>query len=109
MGALVKAVTDELPRRARRIRVAGITIELRGHAVLVDGTLRTLAPAPMALLNALAAQPGRVVSRTELAFALPRGEDRHAVEMAIARLRAGLGSARYIETVMKRGYRLRIE
>jgi uroporphyrinogen-III synthase len=107
LGALVKAVTDELPHRARRLRVAGTTIELRGHAVVVDGVLRTLAPAPMAVLNALADRPGRVVSRTELAFALPRGADGHAVEMAVARVRAGLGSGRYIETVIKRGYRLR--
>lgn len=107
LGALVKAVTDELPHRARRLRVAGTTIELRGHAVVVDGELRTLAPAPMAVLNALAAHPGRVVSRAELAFALPRGADGHAVEMAVARVRAGLGSGRYIETVIKRGYRLR--
>jgi uroporphyrinogen-III synthase len=107
LGALVKAVTDELPRRARRITVAGAVIELRGHAVLVDGALRTLAPAPMVLLNALAARPGRVLSRAELASALPRGEDGHAVDMAVARLRAALGSARYVETVVKRGYRLR--
>jgi uroporphyrinogen-III synthase len=29
--------------------------------------------------------------------------------MAVARLRAGLGSPRYIETVIKRGYRLRTD
>jgi uroporphyrinogen-III synthase len=109
LGALVKAVTDELPRRARRIRVAGTTIELRGHAVLVDGELRTLAPASMAVLGALATRPGRVVPRAELAAALPRGEDGHAVEMAVARLRAALGSPAYIQTVIKRGYRLRVD
>jgi uroporphyrinogen-III synthase len=108
LGALVKAVTDELPRRARRVSVAGDILELRGHAVMVGGELRMLAPAPMAVLAALAAQPGRVVSRAELVSALPRG-DGHAVEMAVARLRAGLGCPRYIETVIKRGYRLRID
>ena len=109
LGALVKVVTDELPRRARRIRAGGTTIELRGHAVLVDGALRGLAPASMAMLRALAVRPGRVVSRAELASVLPRGADGHAVEMAIARLRAGLGAPRCVETVVKRGYRLRVE
>ena len=37
---------------------------------------------------------------------LPRGADEHAVEMAVARLRAGLGTSGVVETVVKRGYRL---
>jgi uroporphyrinogen-III synthase len=109
LGALVKSVTDELPRRARRLTVAGTSIELRGHAVVVGGELRTLAPASMAVVNALAVQPGQVVSRERLAAALPRGADGHAVEMAVARLRAALGSPEYIQTLVKRGYRLRVE
>ncbi|GIG59365.1 hypothetical protein Lfu02_37370 [Longispora fulva] len=109
LGSLVRAVTDELPRRARRLTVGGGTLELRGHAVLLDGHPHPLAPAPMSVLRVLAAHPGRVVSRTELLAALPRGMDGHAVEMAVARLRGGLGSARYVQTVIKRGYRLRVE
>ncbi|WP_343950011.1 uroporphyrinogen-III synthase, partial [Spirilliplanes yamanashiensis] len=109
LGALVKAVTDELPRRARRLRVAGTDLELRGHAVLVDGEPRTLAPASMATLAALADRPGAVISRAALVAALPRGADGHAVDMAVARLRAALGSPRYVETVIKRGYRLRVD
>ena len=109
LGALVRAVTEELPRRARRIRVAGSELELRGHAVLIDGESRSLAPATMAILGALTARPGTVVSRAELVAALPRGADHHAVDMAVARLRAALGSARYVETVIKRGYRLRVD
>jgi uroporphyrinogen-III synthase len=77
--------------------------------VVVGGELRTLAPASMAVVNALAVQPGQVVSRERLAAALPRGADGHAVEMAVARLRAALGSPEYIQTVVKRGYRLRVE
>jgi uroporphyrinogen-III synthase len=109
LGALVKAVADELPRRARRVRVAGADLELRGHAVLVDGEVRTLAPASMATLAALAERPGAVVSRATLTGALPRGADGHAVDMAVARLRSALGSPRFIETVIKRGYRLRVD
>jgi uroporphyrinogen-III synthase len=109
LGALVKAVADELPRRARRVRVAGVELELRGHAVLIDGEARVLAPASMATLSALAERPGAVVSRAALTAALPRGADGHAVDMAVARLRSAMGSPRYIETVIKRGYRLRVD
>ena len=63
----------------------------------------------MAVLRALAARPGRVLSRAELLRTLPRGADEHAVEMAVARLRAGLRAPRVVQTVVKRGYRLRVE
>jgi uroporphyrinogen-III synthase len=109
LGALVKTVTDELPRRATRLAVAGSRFEVRGHAVLVDGSLRTLAPVPMAILKSLAARPGAVVAKERLAAALPRGTDRHAVDVAVARLRTALGAGKHIETVVKRGYRLRID
>ncbi|MBF6370760.1 winged helix-turn-helix domain-containing protein, partial [Nocardia puris] len=52
----------------------------------------------------------RVVSREDLLAALPGGgEDTHAVETAIARLRAGLGTPKVIQTVVKRGYRLALD
>jgi uroporphyrinogen-III synthase len=63
----------------------------------------------MAVLRALAASPGRVLSRSALLHALPRGADEHAVEMAVARLRAALGGPTYVQTVVKRGYRLRVD
>ncbi|MEV5569793.1 uroporphyrinogen-III synthase [Spirillospora sp. NPDC052269] len=126
-GALMRALAaDLLRRRARRLRVPGGLLELRGHAVVLDGQLRPIAPAPMAVLRALARRPGHVVSRAELCGVLPgrplpggsaaggpvwgRGArpqaDEHAVEMAVARLRRGLGRAGIVETVVKRGYRL---
>ncbi|BCJ52325.1 uroporphyrinogen-III synthase [Actinoplanes sp. NBRC 14428] len=105
-GALVRTIVDELPQRALSIEVAGHALTLRGHAAIVDGELRPLAPAPMAVLRALAATPGRVLSRAALLRTLPRGADEHAVEMAVARLRAGLGAPGVIQTVVKRGYRL---
>lgn len=109
LGALIKTLTDELPRRAVRLNVAGTTLEIRGHAVLIDGELRPLAPASMTILTALAARPGAVVTKEQLATSLPRGNDGHAVDVAVARLRAALGSGKHIETVIKRGYRLRID
>src|SRR2546430_1102468 len=109
LGALVRTLVDELPKRAPTLQVAGQEVTLRGHAALVDGTLRPLAPAPMAVLRALAATPGRVLSRAALLTALPRGADEHAVEMAVARLRAALGGSAFVQTVVKRGYRLRVD
>lgn len=110
LGALARHVAEELPRRANRIQAAGHTISVRGACVVVDGTVRQLAPAPMALMRALARQPGRVVSREHLLAALPGGgDDTHAVETAIARLRAGLGTPKAIQTVVKRGYRLALD
>jgi uroporphyrinogen-III synthase len=109
LGALVRTVTEELPRRARRLSVAGTVLEVRGHAVVIDGRLQPLPPAAMAILSSLAARPGAVVSRSRLAAVLPRGDEGHAVDMAVARLRAALGDARHVETVIKRGYRLRVD
>jgi uroporphyrinogen-III synthase len=109
LASLVKLLVDELPHRAPTLRVAGQEVTLRGHAALVDGSLKPLAPAPMAVLRALAATPGRVLSRAALLAALPRNGDEHAVEMAVARLRAALGGSSFVQTVAKRGYRLRVD
>jgi uroporphyrinogen-III synthase len=106
LSALVRTIVEELPPRALSLEVAGHSLTLRGHAAVIDGELRPLAPAPMAVLRALATTPGRVLSRAALLRALPRGADEHAVEMAVARLRAGLGASGVIQTVVKRGYRL---
>ncbi len=101
LGAMVRRLETEMPARARRLPVAGHWLELRGHAVLVDGDLRPVAPAGMALLRALARRPGRVVARAELA-----GAD---LDGAIARLRAALGEPKLVQTVAKRGYRLALD
>jgi uroporphyrinogen-III synthase len=106
LSAMVSTIADELPGRAVSLEVAGHSLTLRGHAAIVDGELRLLAPAPMAVLRALAAAPGRVLSRAALLRTLPRGADEHAVEMAVARLRAGLGASGVVQTVVRRGYRL---
>jgi DNA-binding response OmpR family regulator len=60
-------------------------------------------------LRALAATPGRVLSRGALLRTPPRGADEHAVEMAVARLRAGLGAPGVIQMVVKRGYRVPVD
>ncbi|WP_230464892.1 uroporphyrinogen-III synthase, partial [Nocardia seriolae] len=104
LGALARHVAEELPRRANRMTGRGPQSE---RARRLRGRRR---PAPMALMRSLARQPGRVVSREDLLAALPGGgDDTHAVETAIARLRAGLGTPKAIQTVVKRGYRLALD
>ncbi|MBW1603215.1 uroporphyrinogen-III synthase [Streptomyces sp. JJ66] len=110
LGPLVQLLCTRLPKRAPVLAVAGRRLEIRGHAVLVDGELRPVPPAGMALLDALARRPGWVVSRADLLRALPgSGRDEHAVETAMARLRAALGAPKLIHTVVKRGYRLALD
>ncbi|MEU4276990.1 uroporphyrinogen-III synthase [Streptomyces tanashiensis] len=110
LGPLVQLLCRELPGRSRILPVAGHRVEVRGHAVLVDGALRPVPPAGMALLGLLARRPGWVVSRADLLKALPgAGSDEHAVETAMARLRTALGTPKLIQTVVKRGYRLALD
>lgn len=109
LAAMVKQLEAELPSRATgtSLEVAGHTLLLHGDDVLLDGVEVKLSPAPYAVLQALLAVPGNVVSRRDLLAALPSGTagSEHAVEMAVARLRAALGT-RCVQTVVKRGYRL---
>ncbi|MDT0392375.1 uroporphyrinogen-III synthase [Streptomyces dubilierae] len=110
LGPLVQLLCQELPGRARALPIAGHRVEIRGHAVLVDGALKPVPPAGMSLLRALSRRPGWVVARAELLRALPgSGRDEHAVETAMARLRTALGTPKLIQTVVKRGYRLALD
>jgi uroporphyrinogen-III synthase len=107
LGALAREVVARLPERDPVLTVGGHTLQVRGHAVVLDGRLVELAPGPMGVLRALADRPGTVVPRAELVGSLAGGGDTHAVEMAVTRLRAALG-APVVETVVKRGYRLAV-
>lgn len=107
LGALIREITDQLSESAPMLTAAGHRIELRGHAVVIDGELRPIPAAGMGLLRMLASQPGHVFARETLAEMLS-GDSRegHAVEVAIARLRTALGDPKIVVTVLKRGYRL---
>jgi uroporphyrinogen-III synthase len=111
LAAMIKQLETELPSRATgtTLEVGGHTLLLHGDDVLVDGAEVKLSPAPYAVLQALLVNPGNVVSRRDLLAALPSGTagSEHAVEMAVARLRAAIGT-RSVQTVVKRGYRLAV-
>ncbi|MBV8349002.1 MAG: winged helix-turn-helix domain-containing protein, partial [Mycolicibacterium sp.] len=110
LGALARLIAEEVPCRAGQLTAGGHQISVRSCSVAVDGEVRAVPPAGMALLRRLMVHPGRVVSRTELLARLPGGgADTHAVETAIARLRCALGAPGVIQTVVKRGYRLAVD
>lgn len=105
LGALAREVVARLPERDPVLTTAGCALQVRGHAAVLDGRVVELPPGPLAVLRTLASRPGAVLSRRELVGCLPAGGDGHAVEMAVARLRAALGAG-LVTTVVKRGYRL---
>jgi uroporphyrinogen-III synthase len=107
LGALARSVVAELPAQHPVLTSGPHTLQVRGHAAVLDGRLVELPPGPMAVLRSLARRPGVVVSRPDLLAELSGGGDAHAVEMAVTRLRAALG-APVVETVVKRGYRLAV-
>lgn len=111
-AAMVKMLETELPLRREGLLIelaGGHQLLLHGDAVILDGAEVKLSPAPAAVLGALVANPGIVVSRQALLAMLPSGTagSEHAVEMAVARLRSALGT-KTIQTVVKRGYRLAV-
>jgi uroporphyrinogen-III synthase len=109
LGAMVTALEAELTAREAGavLEVAGRSLLVCGDQVSVDGVPVRLSGSPLAVLAALAEQPGRVLSRRQLMGHLPSGlaSSEHAVEMAVARLRSAIGSE-LVQTVVKRGYRL---
>jgi uroporphyrinogen-III synthase len=110
LGALVREIVEQVPlRRGMSLPAGGHVLDVRGHAVVVDGTLMPLTSASTALLRELTTRPGHVVSRGDLLKITPGEGGEHAVEVAIGRLRTALGDPRIIQTVMKRGYRLAYE
>lgn len=109
LGALVRAVADHLvSTRVREIRTPVGVLHVRGQAATLDGAVLPLSPVPMAVLRVLSRSPGEVVDRHRLLATMPAASDLHAVEVAVARLRAGIGRPGVVETVVKRGYRIAV-
>lgn len=111
LGALARHIAEELPLLGScTVNAAGHVVDIRGTCVLVDGSIKTLPGSGMAILRALTKRPGDVVARSELLNVLPgNGDDTHAVDTAVLRLRTALGDKNIIATVVKRGYRLALD
>ncbi|GAA2373749.1 uroporphyrinogen-III synthase [Dactylosporangium salmoneum] len=101
---LARAVLD----RALHAAVAGRALEVRGHAVLLDGQVYPIQQGPIDVLRALTLEPGRVLSSADLRRLVPglTDVDDHAIEMAVSRLRRSLPDADMVQTVIRHGYRL---
>lgn len=111
LGSLVRCVVDHFGSGvAPTLRTTAGSVEVRSGGALIDGRFVPLSRASSSILGALFDARGHVLSREELVRALPRGGDNsHAAEMAVARLREALGSSDIVKTVVKRGYRLNVE
>ncbi|MBX3317733.1 MAG: response regulator transcription factor [Phycisphaeraceae bacterium] len=116
--ARVEAVlrrSAERPKSVSTLTIAGRTIDFRRReATLTDGTRVLLAQKEAEVLEYLAQNPGRAISRDELLQRVwkldPRGMHTRTVDMAVARLREQLGddpnNPRVIATVRAKGYML---
>jgi uroporphyrinogen-III synthase len=111
LGALARHIAEELPLLGScTVKAAGHVVDIRGTCVLVDGSIKTVSGSGMAIMRALAQRPGDVVGRGELLNVLPgNGDDTHAVDTAVLRLRTALGDKNIVATVVKRGYRLAVD
>jgi len=108
LAARLRALLRRVPNRSR-ISVGDVVVDVDAARVLKSGEDVVLTRREFELVAYLAANPGRVFSRTEL---LDRvwGEDflgtERTVDQHVAQLRQRLGDD-LIETVRGRGYRLR--
>ncbi|MET7479298.1 response regulator transcription factor [Streptomyces sp. NPDC005648] len=97
------------PSGPELLRHGPLTVDLRTRQVSVAGRPVALTPKEFGILECLAADPGRTVSRQEI---LERAWDAHwygptkVLDVHIAALRRKLGTAGLIETVYGHGFRL---
>ncbi len=91
------------------VRLGRLTIDLSGHQLQVDSEAIELTRREWLVLESLAHNIGRIVSKERLMQALAGWEQDltpNAVETHISRLRAKLGTAAVIRTIRGLGYRL---
>lgn len=112
LGSLARCVFDYFGPGggAPRLATAAGVLTLRSRGAVLDDEFIPLSRSGAALLGALFDAGGGVLSREAIAQALPRsGQNAHAVEMAVARVRDALNGIDLVRTVVKRGYRLAVD
>jgi two-component system, OmpR family, response regulator MtrA len=110
---LRRTATAQAPRRGPVLRVGPLVVAPEESLVMLDGVEVDCTRAELALLVAMAAQPGRVFSRAQL-LAHTRGVDRSSTERAIdvhvvnlrRKIEADPPRPRLLRTVRGMGYRL---
>jgi two-component system, OmpR family, response regulator len=101
-------------RRARvvassKVQIGSLGIDLEGRRVTVASELRDLTRREWLVLEYLAVNAGRIVSKERLLDAIssaPQDLSLNSVEAVVSRLRAKLGEAARIRTIRGLGYRL---
>ena len=94
---------------AEVLRHGPLTVDLRTRKVTMTGTDVALTPKEFAILECLATDPGRLISRQEI---VERAWDEHwygptkVLDVHLAALRRKLGDPSLIETVYGHGFRL---
>jgi DNA-binding response OmpR family regulator len=108
--ARMRAVLRRMQPSGREVvRHGRLVIDLRAHRVTVDGREVALTPKEFDILECLAADPGRVVTRQEI---MERAWDAHwygptkVIDVHIVSLRRKLGDPALVETVYGTGFRL---
>jgi DNA-binding response OmpR family regulator len=109
LQARIRAVLRRVRPGGELVRYGPLTVDLRTHRVTVDSQEIQLTPKEFDILECLAADPGRVVTRQEI---LESAWDAHwygptkVLDVHVAALRRKLGVPGLIETVYGRGFRL---
>jgi DNA-binding response OmpR family regulator len=109
LQARIRAVLRRVRPGSEVIRHGPLAIDIRTHRVTMHGQEISLTPKEFDILECLAADPGRVVTRQEI---LETAWDAHwygptkVLDVHVAALRRKLGAAGLIETVYGRGFRL---
>src|SRR5215469_1329668 len=109
LQARIRAVLRRVRPGGEVVRHGPLTIDLRTRKVTVGGREVALTPKEFDILEVLALDPGRLVSRQEV---LEAAWDAHwygptkVLDVHVAALRRKLGTPGLIETVYGRGFRL---
>jgi DNA-binding response OmpR family regulator len=109
LQARIRAVLRRIRPDGQLLRSGSLTVDVRTRRVSLAGRDIALTPKEFDILECLAADPGRVVSRQEI---LETAWDSHwygptkVLDVHVAALRRKLGVPGLIETVYGRGFRL---
>ena len=109
LGALVRDLVRHYGESPDAIQTRAGALTMRSTAAVLDGKLLPVSPSGLAILKALAAANGSVLTREQLSAVMPSGQGgAHAVEAAINRLRDAAQARDLVKTVVKRGYALAV-
>jgi DNA-binding response OmpR family regulator len=110
-AALRRSTTAPSPERpSSSLSFSGLTIEIPGRAVVLDGRAIDLTPKEFDLLLLLAREPGRVFTHDDLlerVWVYPRGSDQRTLHTHVLRLRRKLQNEQrsFIQTVWGVGFK----